>query len=158
MKLSKQLLIFIYIFSINLFVSSCQKNTIKSKNREIVDYYNGIVVDENKKLIKNVEVKMYTVDQEKGTIVKDIKPSITYTNDKGYFRINDKSIDILHVQTETKMLVFNKKGYQLDSVPTNIGTSSYRPKYDDFEGLFFIFKTPDTVTLHKCTDEYRKLK
>lgn len=137
-----------------LFIGSCQKNPIKEVNREIVDYYNGVIMDENHKPIEGVKVTMYPISSDNNEIDKEKVVLVTSTDKKGYFAIRDTNIDSLHlmrVQTEYRKLFFEKKGYISDSVSTNIGRSDYRPKYDDFDGLHFIFKIPDTLTLQKDT-------
>ncbi|KPH13084.1 carboxypeptidase-like regulatory domain-containing protein [Chryseobacterium sp. ERMR1:04] len=134
---------------IGLLCSCRFKDPKQIDKGEFTDYFNGIVLDEQHKPIENVKVTMYVVNQDNGSIDKEKATLDTFTDKNGYFRISDKTIDSLHIKTETRKLFFDKTGYKLDSASTNIGSSGYRPQYDSFDGLFFIFKVPDTITLHK---------
>ncbi len=134
-----------------ILLNSCQNNNTKKVSREIVDYYNGIVIDQNHNPIEGVKVKMIgkKTDNE---INGDLRMLTTITDKKGYFAIKDSTIEsqhILRVQSESRKLFFDKEGYFLDSVSTKTSSSNYKPSYDAFDGLYFIFKIPDTMTLRK---------
>lgn len=62
-----------------------------------MEYYNGIVVDENKKPIEDVKITMHVVNQDNRSIDKATLD--TFTDKNGYFRISDKTINSLHIQT-----------------------------------------------------------
>lgn len=134
-----------------ILINSCQNNNTKKINREIVNYYNGIVIDQNHNPIEGVKVKMIgkkTDDEKNG----DLRMLTTITDKKGYFGIKDSTIEsqhILRVQSESRKLFFDKEGYFLDSVSTKTSSSNYKPSYGAFDGLYFIFKIPDPMTLRK---------
>lgn len=134
-----------------LLTTSCQKNIVKKGNREIVDYYNGIVVDRNHNPLEGVKVKMIG-KKTRNSINGEVIMLSTTTNKKGYFAIKDSTIDSLHilrVQSESRKLIFEKEGFLLDSVSTRTSSSNYKPSYDAFDGSYFIFKIPDTMTLRR---------
>lgn len=134
-----------------LLINSCQKNIVKKGDREIVDYYNGIVVDQNHIPLEGVKVKMI-VEKTENDVNGELTMLSTTTNKRGYFAVKDSTIDSLHilrVQSESRKLIFAKKGYLLDTVPTRTSSSNYKPSYDAFDGLYFIFKIPDTIILRK---------
>ncbi|MFC6269717.1 hypothetical protein [Frigoriflavimonas asaccharolytica] len=143
-KILSMLLVFILI-------NSCKNNNSKKINREIVDYYNGIVVDQNHIPIEGVKVMLHgeKIDNQ---INGNLEILTTITNKKGYFAIKDSTIEsqhILRVQSESRKLIFAKKGYLIDTVSTKTSSSNYKPSFDAFDGLYFIFKIPDTMTLRK---------
>jgi hypothetical protein len=122
---------------------------MKDYDREIVDYYNGVVVDINSKPVDSVEVTMYVRNRDNGKKDKNKAILTTNTNDSGYFEIKDKTIDSVSIHIESRELVFKKNGYILDSAVTLRGQSSYRPLYDHYDGYYFVFKIPDTLVLKK---------
>lgn len=130
MKTLKKTLILFFIISLiiilsffGLFYFGNSKPKINIPN---VDYCHGIVLDEKLQPIKNVKVCDISRHQTISTSIS------------GYFKLEIDSI------TSPEPLIFNKKGYQIDTV----NVVDIMPRS---ENIFYRFmnKKPDTIIMKK---------
>ena len=130
----KILCVFLLISSI----WSCQFNKTEEKEREKVNYFNGIVEENKKNNLSGVNVIC---------ILKKDSSNVrtTITNTDGYFKIWDKKFGKLKIEEGAK-LIFIKKGYVSDTVETTQPAPEYK-KYPN--NYFFIHKVPDTIVIKK---------
>lgn len=129
------------VLSIFLFISSiwsCQFNKTDKKEREKVNYFNGIVLDENKNNLPGV--KVVCILQKDSSNVRT-----TITNKDGYFKIWDKKFENLKIE-DGATLIFSKEGYVSDTVETTQPAPEYK-KYPN--NYFFIHKEMDTIIIKK---------
>ena len=131
--------IFSFLLSM-LLICSCtffEKKKNKSKI-ETVDYYNGVVVDENNKAIKDVKITGF--NDYTGITCE------TFTDNKGYFEIKEKMFKPSRLHSEDSKLIFFKKGFIIDTF-TVCRTG---PNYNRFEiNCYFSKKKTDTMLLIK---------
>ena len=130
----KILSVFFLIFSI----CSCQFNKTDGKQREKVNYFNGIVLDGKKNNLSGVNV--ICILKEDSSNVRT-----TITNKDGYFKIWDKKFKKLKIEQGAK-LIFSKEGYVSDTVETTQPAPEYK-KYPN--NYFFIYKEPDTIVIKR---------
>jgi hypothetical protein len=132
--LSKIKILSIYcVFSLLLSCNSKKNNEVQ---RETVEYYSGVVFDnQSKKNIQNVTVSCLLEDR----VLK------TTTDEKGYFKISDDKLDKRQLEMGAK-LIFSKNGYITDTIET----TQPAPEYKNYpNNYFFIYKKPDTLFMKK---------
>lgn len=126
------------LFFLSLLLSCSTKNS--DSEREIVDYYSGIVLDKNNGVIlENVSVKCSLNNK----VIKSV-----LTDKNGYFKISDSSLNILTIQKPRK-LIFSKSGYSSDTINSAQLIPQYRQNKNPNIN-YFIYKIPDTIYLQKA--------
>lgn len=129
-----EILSLFFIFS--LLFSCSHKN--HENDREVVNYYNGIIMDkDNKIVLRNVIVKCSIASNSKTVL----------TDNRGYFKISDSSLNTLNIQ-EKRKIIFSKRGYVSDTVFTSQRIPQYRQR-NQLNRNYFIYKIPDTLYLQK---------
>ncbi|OCA76696.1 hypothetical protein BBI01_22040 [Chryseobacterium artocarpi] len=134
-----EILSLFFIFS--CILSCSHKNA--ENNREIVNYYNGIVLDKNSiTALPNVSVKCSL----NNNVIKTV-----LTDKRGHFKISDSSLNTLNIQEQRK-LIFYKEGYVSDTIYTTQRIPQYR-QTKNLNSNHFIYKIPDTLYLQKIKFE-----
>lgn len=133
----KILSVFFLIFSI----WSCQFNKTDGKQREKVNYFNGIVLDGKKNNLSGVNVICILKEDSSNA-------RTTITNTDGYFKIWDRKFEKLKIEKGAK-LIFIKEGYVSDTIESTQPAPEYK-KYANY--YFFIYKEPDTIVIKKKND------
>lgn len=125
-------------FLLILSMWSCQFNKSEKKERERVNFFNGIVIDDKKNPLSGVSVTC--ILQKDSSSVRT-----TITNADGYFKISGRKFEKLIIEKGAK-LIFIKEGYVSDTVETTQPAPEHK-KYPN--NYFFIHKIPDTLYLKK---------
>ena len=130
----KKFLIFIY----SLTLMSCKYSSPKKDNeKKIIDYYHGIVLNEQSEKLSGVRV-----------VILEPGSKVVSTDNEGYFQIKDKKFNKINVQ-RGKKISFNKDGYVTDTVSTLLIGPNYEAKKRRIINNYFIYEIPDTIILRK---------